>query len=205
MFIQQGKTNWVMIIAIALVAGVIGDGLIVYINDTTKQTESLSQAVELKKTETTQKNPNTPGATKANSSSDFNLVFKYGIGGKNVLDTFENKFTKDMIAAPSITVDFKLTPAEMESIRQKINELDLLNKESKVGDMNVGMTPCSNYYLKLQDGAVAKEIAWGREVSWDNCSGEISIAYGQFSDFMINLIESKKEFKDLPEAQGGYM
>jgi hypothetical protein len=130
---------------------------------------------------------------------DFNIIFKYGIGSKNALDTFENKFTKDMIAAPSITVDFKLTQAEMESIGQKINGLDLLNKESKVGDMNVMMTPCSNYYLKLQASDLVKEIIW------DNCSGEITKTYQQFSDFMINLIESKKEFKDLPAAQGGYM
>jgi hypothetical protein len=145
---------------------------------------------------------------KTNTGAGFNLVFKYGVGGKNILDTFENRFTKDMISDPSITVDFKLTQAETESIRQKINELDLFNKESKIqpeGGMLTMQTPCSNYYLKVQDTTVAKEIGWDREVSWDNCSGEISAAYGQFSDFMINLIESKKEFKILPEAQGGYM
>jgi hypothetical protein len=325
MFIQQGKTNWIFIIIVALVAGAIGGGLIVYINDTIKQTESLSQADELKKTEITPKKPNTPiasdfcagegvacgqlstecncgpgcdcivppidccaglhcqgydinkypsvgkcvkndkipscdqackdigyvsgrvdehtdaegsggsycidnkevyypglksswidwtnvstglklccclpGAVKTSSSSDFNLVFKYGVGGVNVLDTFTNKFTKDMIAAPSITVDFKLTQAEKASVRQKINELGLLNRASEIKtgtDTNVAITPCSNYYLKVQDGALLKEI------SWDDCSGQIIQAYRKFSDFMINLIESKKEFKDLPEVQGGY-
>jgi hypothetical protein len=44
-----------------------------------------------------------------------------------------------------------------------------------------------------------------KEMIWDDCSGEITETYQQFSDFMINLIESKKEFKDLPAAQGGYM
>jgi hypothetical protein len=139
---------------------------------------------------------------KASPGGDFNVVFKYGVGGKNVLDTFENKFTKDMVADPAVTADFKLTQAEMESIRQKIKDLDLFNKESKVqpeSGTQVMMTPCSNYYLKVQDGTLVKEI------NWDSCSGQISEAYQQFSDFMINLIESKKEFKDLPAARGGYM
>jgi hypothetical protein len=198
MIIKKGKTNWVMVIIVALVAGVASGVLTVYVNDTVRQADLLSQIPELKNSKKTKNGLLVP----ANAVSDFNLVFKYGVGGKNILDTFAGKFTKDMIADPAITADFKLTPAEKESIRQKIKELDLFNKESKIKadpDIMVAMSPCSNYYLKAQDNNLIKEI------SWDNCAGEISGVYRQFSDFMINFIESKKEYKDLPEAQGGYL
>ena len=49
MFIQPGKTNWFLIIIVALIAGAVGGGLVVYINDTIKQTTALSQIAELKK------------------------------------------------------------------------------------------------------------------------------------------------------------
>lgn len=198
MIIQKGKTNWVMVIIVALVAGVASGVLTVYVNDTVRQADLLSQIPELKNPKKTKNGLLVP----ANAVSGFNLVFKYGVAGKNILDTFAGKFTKDMIADPVITADFKLTPAEKESIGQKIKELDLFNKESKIKadpDIQVGMIPCLSYYLKVQDSDLV------REINWDNCTGEISEAYRQFADFVINLIESKKEFKDLPPAQGGYM
>ena len=36
-------------------------------------------------------------------SSSFNLDFKYGVGSRNELNTFTGKYTKDMVADPSIT------------------------------------------------------------------------------------------------------
>jgi len=47
MFIQQGKTNWIFIIIVALVSGAVGGGLISYINNTIRQTDSLAQATGL--------------------------------------------------------------------------------------------------------------------------------------------------------------
>ena len=211
MFIQKGKTNWIFIIVVALIAGAVGGGLTVYINDTINQTTSLSQIAELTNPVNNGGNGNNQTNNsgnaaneggKTNLGADFNLVFKYGVGGKNVLDTFKNKFTKDMIADPAVTVDFRLTQAEKESIRQKINELDLFNKTSKIqpqAGIQMAQTPCSNYYLKVQESDLAKEV------SWDDCAGKITEVYQQFSSFMINLIESKKEFKDLPAAKGGYL
>ena len=41
MFIKKGKTNWTLVIVVALVAGAVSGGLVVYINDTVKETSSL--------------------------------------------------------------------------------------------------------------------------------------------------------------------
>ena len=40
--------------------------------------------------------------------------------GFGVLDTIAGTFTKDMIVDPSITTDLRLSPAELESIRERM-------------------------------------------------------------------------------------
>jgi hypothetical protein len=49
MFIKKGKTNWVMIIVVAIIAGAAGGGSVMYINETISQTTALSQVNELQK------------------------------------------------------------------------------------------------------------------------------------------------------------
>ncbi len=48
--------------------------------------------------------------------SNFNLIFKYGVGAKNILDTFEATYTKDMVMDPPITVALPLSEEEMGQI-----------------------------------------------------------------------------------------
>jgi len=47
MFIHQGKTNWILIIVVALLAGAIGGGFGNVFNDTIQQTTALSQTVDI--------------------------------------------------------------------------------------------------------------------------------------------------------------
>jgi hypothetical protein len=51
-FITKGANNWVFIVAVALFAGAVGGALMVYINDTIRQTDSLSQTAILEKSQT---------------------------------------------------------------------------------------------------------------------------------------------------------
>ena len=51
MAILTGKNNWILIITVALIAGAVGGGLIVYINNTANQAAVLSQIAELKRPE----------------------------------------------------------------------------------------------------------------------------------------------------------
>ncbi|MCU0653278.1 MAG: hypothetical protein MUD10_03395 [Candidatus Pacebacteria bacterium] len=43
MFIKKGKTDWVLLIAVATIAGAAGGGLMSYINDTVMQNNLMSQ------------------------------------------------------------------------------------------------------------------------------------------------------------------
>jgi hypothetical protein len=49
-----------------------------------------------------------------------------GVGAKNELNTFDQTFTKDMVMDPSVTVKMKLSDNELNSIYQKINNLNFI-------------------------------------------------------------------------------
>ncbi|MCX6758134.1 MAG: hypothetical protein NTX14_00315 [Candidatus Nealsonbacteria bacterium] len=56
MFIKKGKTNWMLVVVVALIAGAVSGGLVVYINDTVKETSLLMSSDVLVNQTKTQEN-----------------------------------------------------------------------------------------------------------------------------------------------------
>lgn len=139
---------------------------------------------------------------------DFNFILRYGVNAKNEIDTFHDKVTKDMIMAPSITINLPLTEKEMDDIYQKMVEIDFFNypDEFKVS-MPQGQpvrlaTPYSSYYFKVEKGSTVKELKWEDEImNADNKADRLR----ELISFIRDIIESKPEYKVLPTASGGYM
>jgi hypothetical protein len=139
-------------------------------------------------------NPPTGGPT------TFNLIFRYGVGAKNELNTFEQTYTRDMVMDPPVTIKLKLSDSELNSIFQRINDLKLFDESAEPVEGNgFGGIPCSNYYLKVQIDSAQKEL------SWDNCREKISDKLQEFTNYIIQIIESKEEYKKLPTPKGGYL
>lgn len=138
----------------------------------------------------------------AGEPTNFNLIFRYGVGAKNELNTFDQTYTKDMVRDmdPSVTIKFKLTDNELAGIYQKINDLKLFDKnEEPTGGNMLFVTPCSSYYLKVQIDSAQKEL------SWDDCRGKISDKLQRFINYIIPIIESKEEYKKLPIPKSSYL
>lgn len=173
---QKGFTNIVLIVLVVILNGVAG-----YFALNNRSTTP------------------TPSSSSTPQSTTFNLIFKYGVEAKNELNTFAQTYTKDMVMDPSITTKFKLTDSELAGIYQKLNDLKLFNESTKPIERNVRITPCSSYYLKVQTNSEQKEL------SWDNCRGRISDKFQQFTNYVIQIIESKEEYKKLPTSLGGYL
>jgi hypothetical protein len=130
-----------------------------------------------------------------------NFIFKYGVHEQNILNTFDKTFTKDMIVDKNITTKLELSTSDLQNISKMITELNLFNiKPNIVSNTGVIMTstPCFGYYLKTDIDSVQKEI------SWNDCNAEIKDEYKKFTDYVIKIIESKEEYKKLPEVKGGY-
>jgi hypothetical protein len=140
--------------------------------------------------------------------SSFNLIFKYGVTAKNELDTFKGKFTKDMITDPSITIELSLSEVEKESIYQKMVEIDFFSYPDRFkvnvppGELTGMVTPYSTYYFKAEYDSQVKELWWGDEIT--NPDQKAEKLRGLIM-LIRNIVESKEEYKKLPEPRSGYL
>ncbi len=140
--------------------------------------------------------------------SNFNLVFKYGVGAMNELNTFKGAYTKDMVVDPSITVNLPLSKEELHRIYQKMIEIDFFNYPDKFSisvppEELVGMvTPYQSYYFWVEYDSKIKELSWGDNITNEDEKAE---KLRELIKLIIDIIESKEEYKKLPEPRGGYL
>lgn len=138
-----------------------------------------------------------------NLTESFNLIFKYGVGAKNQLNTHNNTYTKDMITDPSITINLKITNQEKLNIIQKIDQINFYNISSSFPiDPNKWQTPQVDYYIKVQNGSEIKEVNWNENSLIES---NIKNNLDQLRLLLINTIEDKAEYKALPSQSAGYL
>lgn len=146
--------------------------------------------------------------TQTFSESNFNLIFKYGVGAKNKLDTFRGTYTCDMVKDPSITVNLSLSEEELDSIYQKMVEIDFLDYPEifsvsvAPGEAGGMVTPHSSYYFKVEYNSKVKELRWEDEISNKN---EKADKLRELIKLIRDIIESKEEYQKLPEPASGYI
>jgi hypothetical protein len=142
--------------------------------------------------------------------SDFNLIFKYGYGSinKNVLNTFNGTYTWDMVVDPPITIDFSLSDEDMDSIYQKMVEIDFFcyPDEFKIPLPENGIvtisTPYNGYYFRVECNSRVKELRWDDEIRNKNEDAGI---LRTLIRLIRDIIESKEEYKNLPPPRGAYL
>lgn len=136
---------------------------------------------------------------KQTTHMDFNLLFQYGVYEGNILDTFSNTYTKDMVMDPPITLGLKLTDEEKRKIYDKIIEIDFFNYPDEF-DYPVSIPP-SSYSIYVDYYSKTKCCHWGySSPDSDPRVGKLN----ELARLIRDIIESKKEYKRLPQPRGGY-
>lgn len=137
----------------------------------------------------------------------FNLIFKYGVGAKNELNTFAATYTKDMIIDPPITTNIYLSKEEMDTILNKITEINFFDYPDKFttsipAGEGLGMvTPYSSYYFKVEYGSKFKELLWEDNITNKD---EKADKMRELVKVIKDIVEYKKEYRKLPAPRGGY-
>lgn len=149
---------------------------------------------------------------KINIKSNFNFIFKYGVNARNMLNTFEKTYRKDMIVDPFITIELSLYNEELDSIYQKMIEIDFFNYPDTFSIYLPGKgyyihTPYYSYYFKVECDSIIKELWWEDKFNYydKNSKDEKSDKLKDLIKYIINIIESKREYKALPKPRGGYL
>ena len=131
---------------------------------------------------------------------EFEFDFKYGVGARNEIDTLQGTFKKDMIADPSVTISLEFTEEEMSAIQQKIAELEIFEPvKTPAPEVTTFATPCTSYDLVVERGDVRNQLEWDCDDKGSNAKLDALL------DFIWPMLESKEEFRNLPEARGGYL
>jgi len=134
------------------------------------------------------------------------LVFAYGVGARNVLDTTRGTFTKDMIMASPITIPMELGAGDMARISAKMDEIGFFSYPTVFGvtvaDGGGEITPFATYRFAAQTSSGAKVVEWADKVPSDD---ERARALRSLARLIEGIIVAQPEYGKLPEAQGGYL
>jgi hypothetical protein len=136
------------------------------------------------------------------SRNAVNIVFKFGTGARNELDTFQGTFTKDLCIDGTVTTRMVLSEAELEQVRQKIVEAEFFSCPETFPLKETLTAPDYSYYMMVQDGNNTKEVTWSNNSEIDSSTQN---KLDNLTDFLINLISEKPECQRLPQPNGAYL
>jgi hypothetical protein len=140
------------------------------------------------------------------AANRINLILKYGITARNVLNTFSCTYTKDLVLDPPITTCLKLTIADIDSIYNKMNQINFFNYPDvfyvQVTGDTIGMvSPYSTYYFYVESAETKKELLWSDSVvNPDQDADKLR----ELIQLIRGIVESKNEYKKLPPVRWGY-
>lgn len=138
-------------------------------------------------------------------SRSFSLKFSYGVDARNVLNTFQNTYTKDLVTDGTTTVAFELSDSELRSIDAKMVEIGFFSYPDTFvvpGADTLGyVTPHPTYIFDVKDNETVKHLYWSDcIVSQDTNAVKLR---GLISS-IVAIIQSNPKYSQLPPARGGY-
>ncbi len=136
------------------------------------------------------------------SRNPVNIIFKFGVGARNELNTFHGTYTKDLVIGGTVTARLILTTEELEKIEQKIIEVDFFNIPETFPLKEQSPIPDVNFYLMVNNGTATKEVSWSRNSEMDSGT---EARLNQLAEFIYDIINEKPELKMLPPPNGAYL
>ncbi len=139
--------------------------------------------------------------------NDFNFSLRFGVQGKNKLSTFDDTFTKDMVIEEPITIELKLTEKEMTSIYDEMKNIDIVSypevyKPETLSPNKTFVTPYQTYELVIVYDGKTKKILWEDE-NLNNSSKAKKLR--ALINSIVETVQNKEEYEELPQPKGGYM
>ncbi len=141
-------------------------------------------------------------------NTNLNFIFQYGVGAADILNTFDNSYTRDMVAGPPERIRMFLTDDEMNRIYAKMQEIGFFDYPTQFsiptpkGPIGI-VTPYQSYYFKVTMGTQVKELTWGDSITIP--ASEQVDRLRELIRLIENIITAKPEYKNLPPPRGGYM
>lgn len=133
---------------------------------------------------------------------DFQIVFKYGVRTRNILNTSAGTYTKDLIRDPSVTIKLTLTEREMDTIWSLIQENEFYTIEEQSWGRSQSISPNYQYSLYVHAEGYPDRTLTMTELYYSHKPNEE--AFFNITYTIKSIIENRPAYKKLPEPNGGY-
>lgn len=139
----------------------------------------------------------------------FELVYQFGVGEQNILDTARHLYTKDMVCEPSINYDMRLTTLEKNVIYRAIMDNDLFNiKENFTQNCDengncLTFFPSVSARLTIIKGGITKTIAW-RDVYFNTTDPDLQ-KFLNVKNVIESIIKEKEIELGVEQPSCGYL
>ena len=140
----------------------------------------------------------------AQPQADFAFLFAFGTCSTDVLDTFEQTYTREIDPGESVSIPITLTETQMATIYGKMVEINLFDYPEvfqipvKEGETIGMVTPAPSYRFTVRLGEVTKTVTWTDEIV-EPTSPEAD-ALRELIQLLLQVIESHPEIQRLPQS-----
>ena len=133
---------------------------------------------------------------------DFAFSVRFGITGKNEINTFTHTVTKDLVTQGTAQADLTFTDSEMADIYARLREINLLRELNlEPVRQGCGQTPYDEEHWQIRLGGQELAFDWSEE----NCEvAEDAKRLKEVRNYIFELVKNKPAYLKLPEAEGGY-
>jgi hypothetical protein len=113
-----------------------------------------------------------------------------------------------MILDPAKTINLPLTADEMNSVLQKMLDIDFFNYPDKFSvhvadnETKTEVAPYPSYFFQVEYEGKTKELLWhNKYVNSDPQADKLK----ELINLITSIIEAKPEYQALPKPSGGYL
>jgi len=139
-------------------------------------------------------------------SRNFDLKFSYGVDARNVLNTFENTYTKDLVIDGTTTVSFVVPDSQLQRISSKMSEIGFFEYPDTfgipTGDTIVYVTPHSTYIFDVSENSTEKHLYWSDSHMLKDSA---AVKLRRLISLIEDIIVSNPTYSQLPPTKGGYL
>jgi len=146
-------------------------------------------------------------ASEEKARPNFDFVFETGWGTK--IDTYHAIVTKDLVMIPDTTVACVLSNADLDSVRQKMIEIDFFHMPEphppyQFGETVTTMSPHTSTRLEATMGGQTRRLLWGSEGYVVPNEGDWK-KLGELQTLIWRILRRQPCYRPLPPAKGGYL
>lgn len=142
-----------------------------------------------------------------NKNTDgFNFKLNFNTYGKDQINTYNKTFTKDLVLNGSQTIDFEFSTEVKQQILELMTKMNIMSCPDDLKVEGMGITPPCHYKLTVTIKGETKTIIWD-EGFYSGMTENLprdNVNFLKLVEFVSNNIYSMEEYKNMPEANGGY-